>query len=87
MAPSSFNRQPWRFLLKGNRAYLAIKRDERVNDELDLLDAGIIMLYVELLFAETNISGTWKLSISEKPVEVEDIPEEYKYIGYFSPEQ
>lgn len=87
MAPSSFNRQPWRFLLKENHLYLAIKEDEIANEELDLLDAGIIILYVELLFNEDSINGTWKIEVDEKTKEAIQIPQGHRYIGYFSTEQ
>lgn len=87
MAPSSFNRQPWRFLLKDNHLYLAIKEDDKANEELDLLDAGIIILYVELLFTENSIDGTWKIEIDGERKETIHIPQDYKYIGYFSTEQ
>ena len=87
MAPSSFNRQPWRFLLKGNHLYLAIKEDEKANEELDLLDAGVVMLYVELLFNENSMNGTWKIEIEGNRKEAIQIPQDYKYIGYFSTKQ
>lgn len=84
MAPSSFNRQPWRFLLQGNHLYLAIRKDEKANEELDLLDASIVVLYVELLFNEYSMDGTWNIEIDGQRKETLHIPQDYKYIGYFS---
>ncbi|MPW26294.1 hypothetical protein GC105_10890 [Alkalibaculum sp. M08DMB] len=81
MAPSTYNRQPWRFILKGDHLYLAIRRDPGVNDELDLLDAGIIMLYVELMMRDANITGKWHVVTDTK---MDGIPQNYRYIGFYS---
>jgi len=81
LAPSSFNRQPWRFVLKENTLYLAIRQDPGVNIELDFLDAGIVMLYIEILMKEFSILGKWHV---ETDVKMKEIPENYKYIGFFA---
>jgi len=81
LAPSAFNRQPWKFILKGNTLHLAIRQDPGVNIELDLLDAGIVMLYTEILMKEFSILGEWHV---ETGLEMNDVPENYKYIGFYS---
>jgi len=81
MAPSTLNRQPWKFLLKDRRIYLAIKKDERNKEQADMLDAGIMMLYMDLLLKAYNISGKWIIA----PVSAQNygIPDDYFVAGYF----
>lgn len=81
MAPSSYNRQPWRFILKGKELHLFIREDDFAHNELNLLDAGIIMLYIEILMRDSSIVGSWK--VKEK-CPFNDIPDVYQYIGCFS---
>lgn len=61
-APSSYNKQPWKFVLKKDRVrlYLEVLEEEKVN----LMDAGIIMYYFEALANIIGINGKWDL-ISE----------------------
>lgn len=77
-APSSYNKQPWRFVLKDHKVILlmAYSNDEEIN----LVDAGIIMYYFENLAKAIGINSKWKL------IEVPDYKNEmckYKYIGEF----
>lgn len=81
MAPSTYNRQPWRFLLQDNKLLLFVEHDEQINHELDLLDAGVIMCYIDILMNYFSIQGKWKLEMDNNIV---DIPDKYRYIGYFS---
>lgn len=80
MAPSTLNRQPWRFILRDKQLIIAIRNDENVNNELDLLDSGIMMLFIQIMMKESNIQGKWTLS----ELKDEEIPDNYRVIGYFS---
>ncbi|MFZ7120676.1 MAG: nitroreductase family protein [Eubacteriaceae bacterium] len=80
MAPSTLNRQPWRFILRDKLLIIAIRNDENINNELDLLDSGIIMLFIQIMMKESNIQGKWTLS----ELKDEKIPDNYRVIGYFS---
>lgn len=80
MAPSSFNRQPWRLLLKGDALHLVIRDDPGVNYELNLLDAGIFMYYIEIMMRDSNVLGKWHV---ETEFKIEEIPDNFKYIGFF----
>lgn len=78
-APSSYNNQPWRFILEGNKVSLLMHYSSE--DELNLTDAGIIMYYFENLAKPLGIENTWKLI--NKP-DIKDGNCRYKYIGEFN---
>ena len=77
-APSAFNNQPWRFLLKKDRVSLLIKYNDK--EKPSLMDAGIIMYYFEYLAGSIGINGKWELI---KDMVVEEENTYYKYIGEF----
>lgn len=80
-APSTLNRQPWRYILRNRKIFLAIRRDE-TNNEHEMLEAGIAMFYLERIMSEHNMHGFWTLV----PPTGKDkgIPEDYFVPGYFS---
>jgi len=82
LAPSWGNRQPWKFILDGGRIVLAIKKDEDVvNEKIARLEAGIVMLYLELMIMEKGMAGAWVLGDVDKDY---GVPEDYFIAGYFS---
>jgi len=81
LAPSTLNRQPWRFLIKDKKIYLAIKTEEGINHEHDMLDAGIAMLYTDLIMNDYNYHGKW--TIANESSKNYGIPEDYYVAGYF----
>lgn len=78
-APSSFNRQPWRFILEKDKVLLLLAYSEE--KEINLMDAGIIMYYFEELAKTIGINNRWEL-IQQEDIVDGDI--KYKYIGEFS---
>lgn len=76
-APSARNKQPWRFLLEDNKVVLLLEKVE--GEELDLIDAGIMMYYFENLAAAIGLNSKWKLLGEDYEGENPD----YKYIGEF----
>lgn len=58
-APSARNMQPWRFLLDDNKATLLLQNKE--GESLNLMDAGIIMYYFEVLGGSIGINSKWEL--------------------------
>lgn len=76
-APSSFNNQPWRFILKDDKVVLTLIEDE----ELSLIDAGIIMYYFENMANAIGIGGKWEL-INNEDIKVDG--KTYNYIGEFN---
>ena len=58
-APSSYNTQPWRFLIKDNKVTLLYSH---IGDEpVKYIDVGIVMYYFEALANAKGISSEWKL--------------------------
>lgn len=74
-APSARNEQPWRFLLKDNKAILLLK--DMGEENLSLIDAGIIMYYFESLASSIGINSNWNL-IDENMANKDP---NYKYIA------
>lgn len=77
-APSTLNRQPWRFIIDGGTIVLAVRDDVQSNEYEESIDAGISMLYFAAVIEQTLCKVTWKLG----PVENKyGIPEEYKIVA------
>lgn len=74
-APSGRNRQAWRFLLEDNKVSLLLEKEE-----LNLIDAGIMMYYFESLAGSIGINSKWTL-LGE---DYEGKDPNYKYIGEFN---
>ncbi|MDY3007123.1 nitroreductase [Anaerococcus sp. AGMB00486] len=55
-APSSYNSQPWRFVLVDNLVKLYL---EDYKDESNLVDAGIVMYYFDQLTKDLSINSSW----------------------------
>lgn len=55
-APSSYNSQPWRFVLVDNLVNLYL---EDYKDESNLVDAGIVMYYFDQLTKDLSINSSW----------------------------
>ncbi len=58
-APSIKNKQPWRFILTGDKVHLLVKFEEGENPPL--IDAGIAMYYFEKLMELQGTKNQWKL--------------------------
>lgn len=77
-APSSYNRQPWRFVLKDDKVVLLLAYS--FDQELELVNAGIIMYYFENLAKRIGIHNKWKL-IDDGGYQDDDY--KYRYVGEF----
>jgi len=82
LAPSWANRQPWRFILDGEKIVLAVKNDADLDAQIENADAGIAMLYFEVAMHDLGIAGSWKLINEAK--ESYNIPSDYFVVGYYS---
>ncbi len=78
-APSTLNRQPWRFLLTGGKAILAVRQDEHTNTYEQKIDAGIIMLFFQLIVSSTLFDLRWHMETLTDSLE---IPKEFEIVGY-----
>lgn len=77
-APSNYNKQPWRFILKKDRVQLLLEVDE---GRTDLMDAGIIMYYFEEMAKTIGLRNKWKL-VDKEVIQHEG--KEYRLIGEYS---
>lgn len=74
-APSTLNKQPWRFLLEKDKVTILLKYNKEENP--NLVDAGIAMYYFESLAKSIGISNNWELINGT----AEDGNDYYKYIA------
>jgi len=82
LAPSWGNRQPWKFILDGDRIVLAVRNDSTsINEKVAKIEAGIAMLYLELMMHQKGIPGGWRLEGIQKDY---GIPENYIISGYYT---
>lgn len=79
MAPSTLNRQPWRFILDDGMLILTIRDDDNTSEYEEKIDSGISMLYFELIVDQTLFDLTW---IMGKPKKEYSIPENYKIVSF-----
>lgn len=79
LAPSTLNRQPWRFIIDDNIIVLFSRDDPNTNIYEEKIDAGISMLYFELIVDQTIFDLTW---ILKEPDKKYSFPENYKIFGY-----
>lgn len=81
-APSSLNRQPWRFVILNEGILLCVDMGEGYEDkELALIEAGIAMLYFKTAMAAGGFNGYWDME-DAKDVSV---PAHYLKAGVFKP--
>lgn len=79
LAPSTKNRQPWRFIYDKGTVVLALKKDENVNEYEQKVDTGIVMLYFKLIVDSTLFNLEWKFGKPDKDYEV---PSDYEIVAY-----
>lgn len=86
MAPSWGNRQPWKFLISGEKIVLAIEINNPYTDSSDdqyisEIEAGIAMLYFEVAMHSEGMPGHWNLECDGNAL---DIPKEYFIAGCYT---
>lgn len=77
-APSTLNRQPWRFVIDGSKIILTVRDDEETNEYEEQIDAGIVMLYFEGVIEQSLCTIHWKPGSVEN---IYGIPKEYKIVA------
>lgn len=78
LAPSTLNRQPWRFIIDGSKIILAVRDDVETDEYEEQIDAGIAMLYFEGVIEQSLCSIQWDFAAVDN---VYGIPEEYKIVA------
>lgn len=81
MAPSTLNRQPWRFIIDGEKIILAIKNDDFTTNYEKGIEAGIAMLYFGLIIDTTMFDLKWSIGSIDKDYNIAD---DYEVVGYCS---
>lgn len=79
LAPSTKNRQPWRFIYDDGMVVLAMRNDESVCEYEDKIDTGIVMLYYQLIIDNTLFKMNWNFGQPDKKYE---IPTDYNIVAY-----
>ena len=79
LAPSTLNRQPWRFIVDDGMVVLALRTDEHVNEYEAKIDIGIIMLYFESIIDATLTDVAWNMG---KPEKEYNVPDDYTIVGF-----
>ncbi len=71
MAPSSYNNQPWRFVIDDNKVKLYVADPKNVND---FVDVGIIIFYYNELAKTIGMNPKWELNVTK-------VDGDFDYIG------
>lgn len=79
LAPSSKNRQPWRFIVDKGTVVLALKKDFYASDYEKRIDTAVIMLYFKAIIESTLYEITWKF---ENPQKDYKVPDDYEIVAY-----
>lgn len=79
MAPSTLNRQPWRFILDGGKVVLVVRKDEFASAYEGKIDVGISMLYFGVIIDTTMFDLKWNIGKIDKDYK---IPADYEIVGY-----
>jgi len=79
LAPSTLNRQPWRFIIDDNVVVLVLRFDASTNDYEAKIDNGIIMLYFESIIENTLLDVTWNMGKPEKEF---NVPDDFLIVAY-----
>ncbi len=82
LAPSSVNRQPWRFIISRGKFILSISKDDGYDDDrMALLEAGIAMLYFEVAMHDNGYPGKWSFDSVDNSF---GIPDSHFIAGTYS---
>ena len=82
LAPSWANFQPWRLIIHNDQIILTVG-GEGVSKKNLLLDAGVMMLYMENAFKEAGLSARWRIYKEQLDGDFSEynIPSQYQIIG------
>ena len=78
MAPSTLNRQPWRYIIDGGTVVFALRKDAQISEYEEKIDSGISMLFFKAVIDATLFQLKWQLG---QPAKNYDIPDDYKIVA------
>ncbi len=87
LAPSWVNQQPWKFILHDESLVLCVKKESvggLLSINMNRIDGGIIMLYLQLTAAHEGIRGAWKKIPYSAGLGI-SVPEKYEILSVFKP--
>lgn len=79
LAPSTKNRQPWRFIYDDGMVILVMRKDKDVNEYEEKIDTGLVMLYYQLIIDNTLFKMSWEFG---KPAKEYEVPSDYNIVAY-----
>lgn len=79
LAPSTKNRQPWRFIYDNGMVILVMRKDKDVDEYEEKIDTGLVMLYYQLIVDNTLFKMDWKFG---KPDKEYELPSDYNIVAY-----
>ncbi len=80
-APSSLNRQPWKFVIAKDGILLLVdKGDSNISENTVYIEAGIAMLYFTVAMNVEGYTGTWDIADS---IDKLGAPDEYVVAGKY----
>ncbi|MCF0145875.1 MAG: nitroreductase family protein [Eubacterium sp.] len=83
LAPSFFNRQPYRFIFDPKYVILCSGKDALEKEDDTMLDVGAAMLnFAAVIQEQFRADPQWVIGVPENPEET-GMPEEYEYVAYF----
>lgn len=83
LAPSVLNRQPWKFVISGDKVVLLIdKGGEEIKGHTAYLEAGIAMFYFGVAMDGEGYHGTWVL---DENIDRLGAPDQYIVAGTYVP--
>jgi len=82
LAPSWANLQPWKLIIDNDKIILSVGGKD-VDEKHLMLDAGIMMLYMEKAFNQEGLVAEWSIYTKELDGDFSEynIPSEYSIIG------
>lgn len=72
-APSALNSQPWRFVLKNGKVFIAIE-DTKTSEYDEKISLGALMHYFQSVFEEDFFGLKWTFNVENAP----EVPENFK---------
>lgn len=79
LAPSTKNRQPWRFIYDDGMVILVMRKDKDINEYEEKIDTGLVMLYYQLIVDNTLFNMSWEFG---KPAKEYEVPSDYNIVAY-----
>lgn len=78
MAPSTLNRQPWRYIIDKGIVLFALRKDANISEYEEKIDSGISLFYFKAVIDATLFNLNWQLGSPAKEI---SIPADYRIVA------